>query len=620
MEVKMKGLFKTAKKTLAVFLAMMMVLALVAACAGDNNAGTQDSTPDTGTTSGGDSSGTTSGGDTSAPADDFSEHLVMDFFPQSGGGQPGILEGWFAHEVRERFNMSINFIVDPAGGQDALYQTRSAAGELGDFHTVNEIELENLAAVGLIDDITDLFNSRMTYYTSQFPEATKRAQNILADHPGRVFGIPNTASTQSAFTPTFDGVNPQMGSYMRQDAYLGIGAPPIETLDDLLPVLKQMQEFMPETETGAKTYGFTIWDEWDGQFLSHNTDLFGAMYKGIYRLNHLSQYIDPANKTYESFLDDEGIYKRALKLYYDANQMGLMDPDSATQNWDTAWDKSVDGQFLFSWWSWFGVAGFNTTERIEEGIGYAFIPIARQMIHSNGVNPSGDRGFYTISPRAQDQVRIIDFLNWMASPEGFQFTYAGPEGLGWEMVNGEPVVTEWGVRAGVHTTGFTDEPVPAEFGGDIEPSFLLGSWPGATLILRWRAREMNPETGFPYDPRLWPSVLAAGRTQLQEDWTAQFGYESAGEYLTSNNKMIVTPGFDFDLPADPSDIEAIRTSAQPLIHQASWRMIFASNEAEFERLWNDMKADVYGLEWDVVETYDRAIIADYFAAWSAAYP
>ena len=588
----MKKLSKT-KIILAIMLALIMVVVFAAAC---------------------------DGGKSGSGSGSYGDHLVMDFFPQSGGGQPGILEGWFAHEVRERFNMSINYIVDPAGDQASLYLTRSAAGELGDFHTMNEIELPNLVAVGLIDDITELFDSKMTYYTSQFPAAAERARNVVPGHEGKVFGIPNTASTQSAFTPTFDGVNPQFGSYMRQDAYLGIGAPPINTLDDLLPVLKQMQEYMPETESGAKTYGFTIWNEWDGNFLSHNTDLFGAMYKGIHRLNHLSQYVDPVNKSYESFLDDAGIYKRALRLYFDANQMGLMDPDSPTQNWDTAWDKSVDGQFLFSWWSWFGVAGFNSTDRIEQGVGYSFIPIANQKIVADGVTPSGDRSFYTISPRAKDQERIMDFLNWIASPSGFQFMYAGPEGLGWEMKDGEPVVTEWGVRAGVHTTGFTDEPVPPEFGGEIEPSFLLGSWPSGTLILRWRGREMNPETGFPYDPRLWPSVIEAGRTQLQSDWIDRFGYESAGDYLIQNDKMIVTPGFDFNLPADPSDIEAIRTSAQPLVNSASWRMIFASNLDEFESIWASMKTDVYGLGWDTVEEYDRGIIADYFAAWAQAYP
>jgi len=612
----MKGNTIMVKKSLKVILAFILVTMMIVGCAGNN----QPAAPQPDTSAGGGTEAPASSSTTDDPAPDGDVHLVMDFFPQSGGGQPGILEGWFAEEVKNRFNFSINFIVDPAGDQASLYLTRSAAGELGDFHVMNTIELENLVAVGLIDDITDLVESRMPFYTSQFPAAVNRAKNMIPGYEGRIFGVPNVASTQSPFTPTFDGVNPQMGSYMRQDVYMAIGAPPINTLDDLLPVLKQMVEHTPETESGAKTYGFTIWNEWDGNFLSHNTDLFGAMYKGIHRLNHLSQYIDPINKGWESFLDDEGIYKRALQLYFDANQMGLMDPDSPIQNWDTAWDKSVDGTFMFSWWSWFGVAGFNNDDRSAKGLGYAFIPITNQKIHAGGVNPSGDHGHYTISPRAKDQGRIIDFLNWIASPEGFQFMYAGPMGLGWDIINGEPVVTDWGKRAGVNTTGFTDEPVPPEFGGAIEPSFLIGSWPSASLILRWRAMEMNPETGFPYDPRLWPSTLAAGRTPLQEAWTDRFGYDSAGDYLISNNKMIVTPGFDFDLPSDPSDIEAIRTSAQPLINSASWRMIFASNQAEFDRIWDDMKSDVYGLEWAVVEEYDRSIIADYFAAWNAVYP
>jgi multiple sugar transport system substrate-binding protein/putative aldouronate transport system substrate-binding protein len=48
---------------------------------------------------------------------------------------------------------------------------------------------------------------------------------------------------------------------------------------------------------------------------------------------------------------------------------------------------------------------------------------------------------------------MVDFIDWLYSPEGIMFSSAqtsgtcGPEGLTWEMKDGRPVLTEFGVRA-----------------------------------------------------------------------------------------------------------------------------------------------------------------------------
>jgi multiple sugar transport system substrate-binding protein/putative aldouronate transport system substrate-binding protein len=542
--------------------------------------------------------------------------LVIDYFDTGSGNEPpGIATGWFYKIAEEKFNVRFNFISNPAGDNDELFLTRSAAGNLGDLIHSGRQKLHDANRVGLIKDITELVEERMPYYTSQFPGAINLTRTLFNE--GRIIGLPTAVSTQSPYSPTFDGVNPQMGSYMRQDVYFAIGAPPINTLDDLLPVLKQMQEHTPVTESGARTYGFTIWPDWDGPFgLIHPADLFGAMYKGTYRFTNTS-YVDPITRTTENYLDDDGIYKRGLRLYFDANQMGLMDPDAPTQNWDTAWEKSVDGTFMFSWWSWFGVAGFNSTDRINEGIGYAFIPIANQRIHSAGVNPNGTGNFYALGSRARDPERLVDFLDWISSPEGFQLIYSGPQGLTWDMINGEPVVLPFGVEAGTHTTGFTEVEVPEEWGGN---TFAQGGWHGARTILVWRGREMNPATGHPYDARLWNSAMTAGATKLQMDWANHFKYNSPADMLVSRNAMSVTPAFDFVIPTDSSDVDALRRAIGPIINSASWRMIFAADLNEFNSIWDDMKVQAIGMGWEDLSALDEQITQDYFRAWDAAWP
>ena len=43
---------------------------------------------------------------------------------------------------------------------------------------------------------------------------------------------------------------------------------------------------------------------------------------------------------YQSILDSDSEYIRALKFYFEANQMGLVDPESTTQNYDTLLQNS----------------------------------------------------------------------------------------------------------------------------------------------------------------------------------------------------------------------------------------------------------------------------------------
>ena len=61
--------------------------------------------------------------------------------------------------VKDKFNMELNIIApNVAGGGDTLFQTRSAAGDLGDLILTNADggRLQNLVTAGLVMDMTDL--------------------------------------------------------------------------------------------------------------------------------------------------------------------------------------------------------------------------------------------------------------------------------------------------------------------------------------------------------------------------------------------------------------------------------------------------------------------------------
>jgi hypothetical protein len=304
-------------------------------------------------------------------------------------------------------------------------------------------------------------------------------------------------------------------------------------------------------------------------------------------------------------------------MFFEAAQLDLVDPDSPIQGDDVIWGKAEDGQLLFSWYSWFG-GGFNNDENVANAMGMSFIPIMDQQILVGSIHQDGrGRALMGIGSGAEDPERLIEFFNWMSSPDVFQVVHVGPEGLSWEMVNGEPVVTEFGVEAGMHTQAPTEDfPVPQEWGGG---AFDLGSWRNTSMILLHRGLEINPLTGFTYDPRHWPSLAQSGMNPLQMEWTNHFGYVGQPQFLQSHNMMAVEPphGVIWDWPARSDELNLIHTEVASITWNNAWRMIFAANAAEFDAIWEETVAQAMGLGWQQLEDFERGLAAEYFALVNA---
>ncbi|MCL2361352.1 MAG: hypothetical protein FWC73_06025 [Defluviitaleaceae bacterium] len=542
-------------------------------------------------------------------------HITIEFYNDWGGHQTGVGTGWFAHMVDYHFNMTINYLGSP--NMEELFQERRAAGDLGDLIIIGTQRLRQTIHDELLMDITDFVGMQMPNYNTFFPGAVARARELsLAD---RIYALPIQVSTQSATTPRIAGLVPHHGAFMRQDAYMAIGAPDIFTLEDLLPVLFDMQQAFPYTDSGLRTYGFSLYTGPEDDTILHTAAAFAQLYSGMDRFSTTS-FIDHSNQRLESFLDINGIYIRALKLYFDANQMGILDPDSRHQSWNDLWGKFEHGAVMFSWWSWLGAETFNTTGRANQGVGYNFIPITNQRIfHENRINPVGPNHtdlVIAVGANAQEPERIIEFIDWLASPEGHQTVVAGPEGLTWEMIGDMPVLTDFGVAAGVQTGTFSNVDVPENWG---DGTFVQGGWHGnITVPMSGFGREINPATGYPFNPRLWPASGNTGVSWLDFVWTDRFGHNTPLDFVLDNNIISAPPTTDFVKPADPPHIAQMRNEIRPVVLDASWRMIFASTESEFFDIWIEMYDEAIALGWNEVFEYDNDMAQQLFAAQRAA--
>lgn len=523
----------------------------------------------------------------------YKEPLTVDVF-DSLANQQGIQSGWFAQIVQEKFNMKLNIIAPNITGGDTMYQTRAAAGELGDLIICDaNSNLQDLVTAGLIIDMSEYLKDKDIM---QYETAIRALNDSVSDTA--IYAVPSEISSKSCIEHS-ENDEPIYGPYMRYDLYTAIGSPQLDTLEDLLPVLAQMQELSPVSESGEQVYAFSLFADWDGNMM--NAAKQPACFYGYEECGFVLYKVDGSD--YQDILDDDSIYQRILKFYYDANQLGLVDPESSNQKYMDVYNKCADGAVLFSYWPWLGKSAYNTVEHTANSQGFMFVPIDDLQVMLKGCRPMGDVcKVIAIGSGAKDPQRLADFIDWLYSPEGIYANSsqpvtgtAGPEGLTWEMTDEGPFITEYGL----HALSNENPKVPEEWGG--------GTWNAGNSMLNFNTISLSDTApnGYPYFYTLWDSYKQYFVTPLDTLWKADMQAETPLDYLIAHDQYLVCPGIPYYTPAESSEIATLRSQCRNTIVDYSWKMVFAKDEETFYALQKEMQNTAlslgYGqvLEWDM---------------------
>ncbi|MFR6162973.1 MAG: hypothetical protein ACLUJR_08120 [Mediterraneibacter gnavus] len=174
-----------------------------------------------------------------------------------------------------------------------------------------------------------------------------------------MFAFPNSVSTDAA-TESSEGLEPTFGPYIRWDYYKELGYPKMENLDDFLDVLEGMQKLAREKKKAAEDiYAISLFKDWDDNMMNN-----AKQPACMYGYDEVGFVLSKADGTEEqSILDDDSIYMDVLDFFYEANQRGLVDPDSTTQNYDTWSAKYTDGKVLYCPWPWVGQNLYNHSRK-----------------------------------------------------------------------------------------------------------------------------------------------------------------------------------------------------------------------------------------------------------------
>ncbi|WP_219638851.1 ABC transporter substrate-binding protein [Cohnella sp. CFH 77786] len=510
----------------------------------------------------------------------------------------GEQQGWFAKLIKDKFNIKLNIVAPNLSGGAQMIATQMASGDLGDLVVgLGGKDYQNAIKSGMIldwtkDGLLDKYGKNLEKYAAQALDANKKQYGGGT----AIYGIGHNVGTGEG--PS-EGADMTFGPMLRWDLYQKLGSPQIKTLDDYLPILKKMQEMDPKSDSGKKTYGMSLWSDWDGDWstLAKVTAQFYGYGEGD-GFNPGDMILTKADgPEYQGFLDDNSYYMQGLEFYFKANQMGLLDPDSLTQKFGDVSNKFKDGQVLFSQFPWVSNA-YNTPAHTSEGKGFALVPFQDEKVYSSGFNPYGGPWIWSIGSHTKDPARVLAFVDWLFSPEGVQETNIGPKGLAWDIgKDGKPALTDFGKKA----TANGDTPIPAQYGG--------GTWKNGVSALNnatLATSQINPNTGEPYDYNLWKSTLTANPDPVTKSWREAMGVTTSKELFVKNNQIAVTKPFFNGQPAaqEPSDIKLKHSQVGKVIKEYSWKMMFAKNQGEFDQLKQQMDQKAKGLGYDDVVNWE----------------
>ncbi len=511
----------------------------------------------------------------------YPEFITIDVFDIQSNTQ-GLQTGWFAEIVKQKFNMQLNIIApNKEGNGDATYESMRASGKLGDIIISNAADgmLRELVREGLILDMTDYISSceNLMKFKSQIDVTSSYAE---ADG---IWAIPSEISHESEIEPS-DYDEPTNAPSIRWDLYKNAGYPEVNTIEDILPVLKNMQEQEKESELGNPVYAFSLFRDWDGGAMQ-NAGALASLY-GFDSLGFVM--MNPQTGEIQSIADEDSIYFRMLKLLFEANQMGLVDPESGTQSYEKVAEKFREGAVLYSFWPWMGASLYNSDERLSEGKGFASLKINDASYLTWGNDPNGKQSFsLMIGNATKDPQRMVDFADWLFSKEGIEKCgsptgdFRGPEGLTWIKTEDGPKLTEFGKKAFIEMD--PELTVPEEYGGTL--------WSAGVSWLNFKPvdKQETDEDGIPYQYQMWDDYKELTKSEVSGDWEQCYKTDLAPiEYFRSENMLTVLPGTEWAGYEYPEYVETIEEQCRQIIVDYSWRMVFASSRAEYEYLKKSM--------------------------------
>ena len=573
------------KRLTALSLAGVMALGL-AGCGGTS----ADSTA----TDGGTTATTTTGeaGTVSTPVTGNSgEVTTITLYPRDANLTSGLVTGYVGDYFADQ-----GLAVDVWSYSDEKTNAILASGDLPDIMYVPVKNLDTMIAAGMLLNLDD--------YLDQMPhvqefEELQTALNYVREYrsagTGSLYCMPlNVGSNVTKFN-LFDSTE-RDALKLRWDVYEEIGAPEMNSMDDVLDVMQQMVEAHPTEEDGTTCYGTVLNSGSDNNRWECITMWY--MMQG-YRADELAYLLesDMETGTVNSILSTDSMYYKGLKWYNEAYKRGLLDPDSINNDRSTQKAKIDSKSVMIPSGS---LPGWSPN--------YLEYYIPGTKVHYNSNSPYGDsKHVLAINAKTANLEACLKFIDVMANPDTGLYTSMGPEGDFWyvddqnnaflsdkakEYAKNNHDFTGYQLESGEKLALWN---TPFVFNSGVETSFGDGKG----------GKRVNRSSGW------FEYAEIQSDNELFKSWQETTGYSNWQELLADKDAFIASSDLDNLTPFEtlPDDTMQLTIDAiKDKVVTASWKMVYAEDDAAFDALWNQMVADCEGLGAEDIIAWRQADI------------
>ena len=581
---------KNGKRILAMLLAAVMTASL-AGCGkgGETAAGTAEND---------------NGGQEAAGQD---EVVTLKMFIRNQSKYTGLQEDPVAKYIEEKLGIRIELTVDSSLGNttaqtstfNELLATKLASNDLDDIMDFgspsgNPEILNNLnraVEAGMIIPLDDLV-AEYTENLSTDPRLTIR-NDYRREHmynDGKFYSVGGWGGM---------GLDqlPGAANWVRWDLYKEMGYPDVETDEDYLEMLKEMQDSYPETPGGEKVYAiggaFADPQGMGDGFVNRDYPLS----KGYEPLEgNYAVYLNHATKQVEAPLQDpDSFFWNGVKLYYKANQMGILDPGAVTMSSAEYTEKINKGAYLSAVNGW----QVMNKEAILDGLGMkdaGYMPmrpledVVSLSVYWESVVGGNE---FAITSKCKYPEKAIQFLDWCMSEEGSRMITQGAEGMAYTMDGDVPSVTQQ----------YLDD----NAGGTVDMAETYGKWKYAG-INAFQHIDVD-SNGYYIQPEQIPNV--DNYSAVKKDALSFYGTESFTDYFTqyknrAGEKLpnVIWSTYTSGIGSKPDDIKQKYAQINEYMYKQIFKMIYAKDDAEYEALQNEAmeKVGELGVR-DVVKWY-----------------
>lgn len=512
----------------------------------------------------------------------------------------GKLTGYVGKLYKDRLGLNVSVTPNVVGGTNRL-ETRLTTGNLGDLVLfTSQEDLKKAIKAGAVEDLSDDMSKLKN--VSKYKDMLAR---VKKEGKGKIYGFTQKVSMKSETTKT----DPTFTPSLRYDYYKELGSPKINNFWDYKTVIDQMVKAHPKTEGGNKFYGLSLFSEWDGYSVNLAKSIGNTMgwttTDGVNTYNFMN-IGTTADKT-DPILSENSNYLKALKWFNSFYREGELDPDSASQTWADYMKKAEKGQSAIWIFGYMGNLNFNpvNSKLTAQKKGYERIPFASMKVADQKTSTVGTNWYWAVSSKAKNKAGALKFLNYAYSPEGAMENQNGPKGVLWK-TNSSNQLTRTALGG-----KYDDAKIPEKDGGGKKGDTYLSRVNGPSVD----ADATNTKYNSPANMNVWETTLKSQASALDKEWTADHaGALNAKEYLLKNNLLGSYTVEDVPVHTYDDKLAVVAKQVGDMIKEYSWKMIYAKDDATYNKLEQEMISKAKSLGYDKCVAFEQKTADNYFAA------